>query len=100
MKAIAIRFDNSPTLRYYKIASMDNYGLCKLPDSAVNFIKAQSYDGKVYNGAAEETDLYASAGFEKMFWMRSRPMPECMKYFGFEKNDYITVYIRVIDILD
>ena len=99
MKAIAIKFESSPTLKYCTIASEDKLGFCTLPEQAVNFIKTKSADGKVYQGT-EESELLAQEGTTQRFWIKKAEMPEALQAFGFEQKETETIELSVIDMME
>lgn len=99
MKAISIKFESSPTLRYCAIASEDKFGFCTLPERAVNFIKTKSADGKVYQGT-EESELFAKEGTTQKFWIKKAEMPEVLQAFGFEHKETEAIELSVIDIME
>lgn len=99
MKAISIKFESSPTLRYCAIKSIDKFGFCELPERAVSFIKAQSADGKVYQGVVP-TEPFAQIGVTQTFYYRNPDMLEMFQSFGFAQSVVETVVLRVIDIME
>lgn len=100
MKIIEINLDG--TKRYSTIKSINNNGFCELSDKAVNFLMAQTADGKFYQGTTD-VELYALENGEIVkYWYNKNNSfsADLANMFDFETEKTSNLELRVINVMD
>lgn len=104
MKAIQIKFEGIEVTKFSAIAHEDEkFGFCDVTEKAANYIKAQSIDGKVYQGEEPCNNIFCHKnGDPSTYYVKSEVYDENDPFAPAKEGEWEwqAVELRVIDIID